>query len=118
MPEELLSTFEVKRLSILDEDGNIDAALMPPLDDGQILAMHEKMVLARTFDERAVSLQREGRIGTYPPLLGQEAAQVGSAAAIDPGTGYFHLSARPESTSPSATPSTSSSSTGRAMSGA
>lgn len=83
MPEELLANFQVKRLVILDEDGNIDEALMPPLADGQILAMHESMVLARTFDERALALQREGRIGTYPPLLGQEAAQVGSAYALE-----------------------------------
>jgi pyruvate dehydrogenase E1 component alpha subunit len=40
------------------------------------------MVLARTFDRRAVILQRQGRIGTYAPLEGQEAAQVGSALAL------------------------------------
>ncbi|MFB6165806.1 MAG: pyruvate dehydrogenase (acetyl-transferring) E1 component subunit alpha, partial [Haloarculaceae archaeon] len=37
---------------------------------------------ARHFDQRAVSLQRQGRMGTYPPLSGQEAAQVGSAFAL------------------------------------
>jgi pyruvate dehydrogenase E1 component alpha subunit len=84
MPEVLLSTFEIKRLEILDVEGNLDEALMPLLDDSRILAMYESMLLARTFDERALALQREGRMGTYPQLLGQEATQVGSAFALDP----------------------------------
>jgi len=84
MPEELLATFSVRRLSILNEAGEVDESLMPVLSDGQILRMHELTVLARTFDERALSLQREGRLGTYPPILGQEATQVGSAFALRP----------------------------------
>ena len=84
MPEVLLSTFAIKRLEILDVEGNLDEVLMPLLDDSRILAMYESMLLARTFDERALSLQREGRMGTYPQLLGQEATQVGSAFALDP----------------------------------
>jgi len=84
MHEVLLSTFAIKRLEILDVEGNVDEALMPPLDDSRILSMYESMMLARTFDERALSLQREGRLGTYPQLLGQEAAQVGSAFALNP----------------------------------
>lgn len=82
MPEEILATFEVRRLGILDELGNPDDALLPPLSDAEIWRMYEAMVLARTFDERAVALQREGRLGTYPPITGQEAAQVGSAFAV------------------------------------
>jgi pyruvate dehydrogenase E1 component alpha subunit len=89
MPEELLASFEVKRLSILDEQGNVDEALMPPLSEAEIRRIYETMVLARTFDERALNLQREGRLGTYPPILGQEAAQVGSALAITPADWVF-----------------------------
>jgi pyruvate dehydrogenase E1 component alpha subunit len=84
MPEEILATFAVRRLTILDENGVVDEALMPPLSDEEIRRMHEAMVLTRTFDERALTLQREGRIGTYPPVTGQEAAQVGSALALAP----------------------------------
>ncbi|MCK7514546.1 MAG: hypothetical protein MZV70_68095 [Desulfobacterales bacterium] len=43
------------------------------------------MLLARRFDERLLSLQRQGRIGTFPPISGQEAAHlgaVGRAAAV------------------------------------
>jgi len=39
------------------------------------------MIVLRTFDERAVALQRQGRIGNYPPCWGEEAAQVGSLFA-------------------------------------
>jgi pyruvate dehydrogenase E1 component alpha subunit len=40
------------------------------------------MTFVRMFDRRSVILQRQGRIGTYAPLEGQEAAQVGSALAL------------------------------------
>ncbi len=84
MPEDVVGTYEVKRLRILDESGVADEALMPPLAESDIRRMYELMVLARTFDERALTLQREGRLGTYPPITGQEAAQVGSALALNP----------------------------------
>ena len=89
MPEELLASFAVKRLSVLDEQGNVDEALMPTLSEAEIRRIYEAMVLARTFDERALALQREGRLGTYPPILGQEAAQVGSALALSPADWVF-----------------------------
>ena len=41
-----------------------------------------EMVLARTFDERAVALQRRGWMSGYPPFRGQEASQVGAAGAL------------------------------------
>ncbi len=82
MPEEILSSFAIKRLSILDESGQIDETLMPELNDSQMIALYELMVLTRTFDNRALNLQREGRLGTYPSVLGQEAAQVGSGFAL------------------------------------
>jgi pyruvate dehydrogenase E1 component alpha subunit len=83
MPEKTIVTFDVKRLEILDEDGNVDEKLMPPLENEDFRRLHELLVLSRTYDERALSLQREGRIGTYPSILGQEAAQVGSAFALE-----------------------------------
>jgi pyruvate dehydrogenase E1 component alpha subunit len=82
MPKKLIETFSVEWLQILDEDGNCDEALRPSLDKEQIKKLFEWMVLARTFDEKAFKLQREGRLGTYASILGQEAAQVGSAFAL------------------------------------
>lgn len=84
MSDEIVARFEVRRLSVLNELGEVDEGLMPDLSDDRIWQMYEAMVLARTYDERAVALQREGRMGTYPPISGQEASQVGSAAAFSP----------------------------------
>ncbi|GGL45780.1 pyruvate dehydrogenase (acetyl-transferring) E1 component subunit alpha [Halocalculus aciditolerans] len=68
---------------ILDTDGRVvDGASVPDLSDEEFVELYEYMKLARHFDQRAVSLQRQGRMGTYPPLSGQEGAQVGSALAL------------------------------------
>ena len=50
--------------------------------EGQARAMLRTMVRARTFDERAVALQRRGWMSGYPPFRGQEGSQVGAAAAM------------------------------------
>lgn len=89
MTDKILATFSVRRLEILATDGRVDQALMPSLSGDEIRRMYEVMVLTRIFDERAVALQREGRLGTYPPLRGQEAAQVGSALALAPSDWVF-----------------------------
>ncbi|WP_160134967.1 pyruvate dehydrogenase (acetyl-transferring) E1 component subunit alpha [Halococcus salsus] len=71
------------RIEVLDEDGGLrEGARAPDLDEDQLVGMYREMRLVRHFDQRAVSLQRQGRIGTYPPLSGQEGAQVGSAHAL------------------------------------
>ncbi len=44
--------------------------------------LYEDMILLRSFDERAINLQRQGRIGTFPPSLGQEASEIGSSHAV------------------------------------
>ena len=52
-------------------------SIPPELDDERLLELLRGMILLRTFDERAVALQRQGRIGNYPPCWGEEATQVG-----------------------------------------
>jgi pyruvate dehydrogenase E1 component alpha subunit len=52
------------------------------VDRERVVELYRTQVLARTFDEKAVSLHGQGRIGTYAPLRGQEAAQVGATAAL------------------------------------
>ncbi|AEE46686.1 pyruvate dehydrogenase (acetyl-transferring) E1 component subunit alpha [Cellulomonas fimi] len=52
------------------------------VDDDALLALYEDMVVVRRFDTEAVALQRQGQLGLWPPLNGQEAAQVGSARAL------------------------------------
>jgi len=78
------------RVQVLDDTGRVlEDAEVPDLDDETLVEMYAQMRLARRFDERAVSLQRQGRMGTYPPLSGQEGAQVGSAHALDDGDWIF-----------------------------
>src|ERR1700689_769754 len=55
-----------------------------PLGDVDIKGMYRDMVLVRRIDTEAVALQRQGELGLWPPLLGQEAAQVGSGRALSP----------------------------------
>lgn len=57
----------------------------PPSGVPEVLLqrMYREMRLLREFDERAIRLQRSGRIGTYPPLAGQEACQVASVLALE-----------------------------------
>jgi pyruvate dehydrogenase E1 component alpha subunit len=50
----------------------------------ELLALYRAMVLLRTFDERAVVYQRQGRIGTYAIFWGHEAIQAGAALALAP----------------------------------
>ncbi|MFV0450627.1 MAG: pyruvate dehydrogenase (acetyl-transferring) E1 component subunit alpha [Propioniciclava sp.] len=51
-------------------------------DDATLVSHLRTMVLARRFDSEATALQRKGELGLWPPMLGQEAAQVGSGAAV------------------------------------
>jgi len=81
LPEKMLETYQVKQLKILDEKGNVDHALAPSLTDDELKKMYESLIVMRTFDQRATNLQREGRLGTYPSIMGQEASQLGSALA-------------------------------------
>ncbi len=70
--------FTVEHLSILDEHGNLDQDLEPDLPPVQLIELYRAMLLGRRLDERMLSLQRQGRIGTFPPIKGQEAAQLGA----------------------------------------
>jgi TPP-dependent pyruvate/acetoin dehydrogenase alpha subunit len=64
-----------------DDEGEPPPAPPEVLDADLLNRMYRAMVLLRTFDERAVALQRQGRIGTYPPFWGEEGNQVGAFLA-------------------------------------
>jgi pyruvate dehydrogenase E1 component alpha subunit len=84
MLTERFNPLEGKMLSIIDKDGNIvDEDLVPKISDEKLLKMYEIMVLTRTSDIKGVLYQSQGRLLTYIPNEGQEAAQIGSAAAIE-----------------------------------
>ena len=72
-------------LRIIDQNGSIVNDARPPLDDDMLERAYRTMVLSRVADERAVTLQRQGRLGAYPPNIGQEAASLGPAMAMGEG---------------------------------
>jgi len=51
-------------------------------DTAAIASLYRDLVLARRVDTEAFALQRHGELGLWPPALGQEAAQIGSARAL------------------------------------
>ncbi len=84
MPRTVIHTGVTERLEILDKDGRIDPELDPGLAPEILLGFHRAMLQARLFDDKALKLQRQGRMGTWASLEGQEAAQVGVASALAP----------------------------------
>ena len=66
-------------------DGSSLPDAQPPegLTEKNLLDMYRWLVLLRTFDERAVALQRQGRIGTYALYWGEEGTQAGALYAMD-----------------------------------
>jgi len=82
MPRTKVYEAVTERLAILDTEGAVDAALMPEIDPSRIRDLYRDMVLMRTFDTKALKLQRQGRMGTWPPIKGQEAIQAGVALAM------------------------------------
>src|SRR5262245_46816043 len=83
MPRTILEPqFAIEHLSILDSDGNLDTTLEPELAADDLRRLYRAMLLGRRLDERMLRLQRQGRIGTFAPIKGQEASQIGSVFTL------------------------------------
>jgi pyruvate dehydrogenase E1 component alpha subunit len=77
--------FEICFRQLLRPDATTTGELPPfARDSGELIALYEGMALTRAFDEKAISLQRTGRLGTYASSIGQEAVSVGVASAMRP----------------------------------
>ncbi len=79
----IVAQFEIPYYQFLDEQGHLasdapDFAKNPE----HLLRLYKDMVLSRTFDTKAIALQRTGKMGTYPSTRGQEAVFVGMGDAI------------------------------------
>lgn len=73
-------------LQVMDLDGKIiNEKLDPKLDKETLLKMYKTMTLGRVADLRAVQYQRQGRMLTFPPNIGQEATQVGAMSPLQEG---------------------------------
>ncbi|MBP2685400.1 MAG: 2-oxoisovalerate dehydrogenase subunit alpha, partial [Deltaproteobacteria bacterium] len=68
---------EAEILSVLRPDGTVDPLFDPGLPDPELLSLYRHMVLLRAVDEKAVALQRSGRIAFFAPSTGQEACSIG-----------------------------------------
>ncbi len=77
-------TIETERVELLAPDGALLEGAEAAMPDELILDALRWMTLARVLDARLISLQRQGRMGTFSAVTGQEAAVMASALALDP----------------------------------
>lgn len=84
---------------LLDERGRLLGE--SPLGPDEVRRLLAAMLEARAYDRKASAMQRQGRLATYAPLEGQEAAQIGAVSALrgddwlvatyrDAGAMWFH----------------------------
>jgi 2-oxoisovalerate dehydrogenase E1 component subunit alpha len=78
-----VAEFAVASTRFLDSSGE-PVGTLPAFarERAELTALYRAMVLTRTFDAKAIALQRTGRLGTYASSLGQEAVSIGAAAAM------------------------------------
>jgi 2-oxoisovalerate dehydrogenase E1 component alpha subunit len=82
LPEQKLREFPSEIVEVQKADGSLDPATDPGIDDELAGALYRHMVFVRILDERLVTMQRQGRIGFHIGSYGEEAAILGSAAAL------------------------------------
>ena len=79
------ASFEIEYLQYLKPDGSLSGELPPAVQDASaLLPLFKRMLFVRTFDSKAIALQRTGKLGTYAACLGHEATHVGIGASMQP----------------------------------
>ncbi len=68
---------------LLDIHGTCHSSFKKQLSREKIVGMYKLMLLTRMWNDKALSLQRQGRMGTLPSLKGQEATSAGIAYALE-----------------------------------
>jgi pyruvate dehydrogenase E1 component alpha subunit len=69
-------------LQVIKADGEFDPKVEPDLSHEDLLKMHRYMLTVRKFNEKGMSLQRQGRIGFFMESTGQEACQIGMSYTL------------------------------------
>ncbi len=69
-------------ISVLAPDGSLRPGAHVAESSELLQTMYRWMTFGRIFDTRLLNLQRQGRLVTYAPVAGQEAAQIGSSLAL------------------------------------
>ncbi len=82
MPKKRLGEYEIFHLQVLDENAEVDHELEPSLSEEKLLYLYRSMLLAREADQRMLKLQRQGRLGTFPPSTGHEGVVCGATLAL------------------------------------
>jgi 2-oxoisovalerate dehydrogenase E1 component alpha subunit len=79
-----LGSVEPELVQLLTPEGERLEHSDYPLDisDEELRGLYRDLVITRRFDTEAVALQRQGELGLWASLLGQEAAQIGSGRAL------------------------------------
>jgi len=77
------------RLEVLAPDGTLISGMTAPMSDDLVIDALYWMTLSRALDARLISLQRQGRMGTFSAVHGQEAAVMGSALAVEKGRDWI-----------------------------
>ncbi len=79
-----VATFEIEYLQYLGPDGRLIRDDLPEFaqDRRNLVELFKQMLYVRTFDTKAVALQRTGKLGTYASCLGHEATHVGIGSAM------------------------------------
>lgn len=79
----IITRFEIPYLQIINEEGQlVNGSLKMAVNEDQLTALYREMVRTRTFDKKAIALQRTGKLGTYPSINGQEAISTAIGAAM------------------------------------
>lgn len=78
-----VARFSIQYTQFLDASSKPTQALPPFANKEILLALYQPMLLTRLFDNKAVTLQRTGKLNTYAPILGQEAISVGIGACME-----------------------------------
>ncbi len=83
--ETKVASFEIKHTQFLDHLGSALNSLPEfAKDPDELIPLYRAMVLTRLFDNKAIALQRTGKMGTYASSNGQEGVAVGMGSAMQP----------------------------------
>lgn len=79
-----VASFKIDYYQFLSQDGRLISDDVPPLahDFNELTRLYKLMVKTRTFDKKAIALQRTGKLGTYASCLGHESVHTAIGSAM------------------------------------
>jgi 2-oxoisovalerate dehydrogenase E1 component alpha subunit len=79
-----VATFDIEYIQFLGPDGKLVREDLPEFcnDRRTLVELFKQMLFVRSFDTKAVALQRTGKLGTYASCLGHEATHVGIGSSM------------------------------------